>query len=416
MRKIRKVFNPRILLVLILVIITCSLYTSTYSDAASSSDILKQQEEKKKELQALANKKNQVQNKLNELNNQKLTLDQLSKKYDDELANVQMQIRQLNDEITVKTMEIAANEEKLKAAEADRDAQYEAMKLRIKYMYERGDQNEMEILLEAKDLGDMLNKSEYMEKIAEYDKAMMDKLIETEKNIRETGQILANDKEILEQQKKAALETEAATIVIIQEKDRKLAEVRNNISSLSSEYNTYISDMNAVQKDIEAMEAAYKVALAAEEEARRLAALAGQDANAGTGAYNGQKLLWPTDARPVRITCPFAGYVGHKGTDIGPTPGRYDDKALAAAGGLVIYAQFDAAWRGGNMVCIKIADNMLIWYKHLSKINVSVGTVVTPGQVIGQMGATGAATGQHLHFEIQINGTSVNAMPYLQQP
>lgn len=416
MRRIRKVFNPKSLLLLVLVLVTCTLYTSNYSNGASSSELQQKQEALKKELANLANKTQQTQNKLNQINSQKLTLEQLSRKYDEELSSIQNQIKQLKDDIVVKQMEIIANEEKLKQAMIDRDNQYEAMKLRIKYMYERGDQSEMEILLSASDFGDMLNKSEYMEKIAEYDRAMLDKLIETENNIRETGEILANDKEILDLQYKGAEETEKSIQLLIQEKDRQLNAIMQNIGNLTNEYNKYVYDMNSVQKDIEATEEAIKVALAAEEEARRKAEEAGKNPNAGSGAYNGQKLLWPTNARPVRITCPFAGYVGHTGTDIGATPGRYDDKAIAAAAGLVIYAQFDAAWRGGNMICIKIADNMYIWYKHLSKIGVKVGDVVAAGEYIGQMGSTGAATGQHLHFELRINGKAVDAMPYLNRP
>lgn len=416
MRRIRRIFNPKSLLLLVLVLITCTLYTSNYSNGASSSELQQKQEALKKELANLANLTQQTQNKLNQINGQKLTLEELSRKYDEELSSIQNQIKQLKDDIAVKQMEITANEEKLEQAMIDRDNQYEAMKLRIKYMYERGDQSEMEILLSASDFGDMLNKSEYMEKIAEYDRAMLDKLIETENNIRETGEILANDKEILELQYKGAEETERSIQLLIQEKDRQLNAIMQNIGNLTNEYNKYVYDMNSIQKDIEATEEAIKVALAAEEEARRKAEEAGKNPDAGSGAYNGQKLLWPTNARPVRITCPFAGYVGHTGTDIAPTPGRYDDKAIAAAEGLVIYAQFDAAWRGGNMVCIKIADNMYIWYKHLSKIDVSVGDVVTAGQYIGQMGSTGAATGQHLHFELRIDGKAVDAMPYLNKP
>ncbi|MGN0480106.1 MAG: murein hydrolase activator EnvC family protein [Lachnospiraceae bacterium] len=416
MRRIRRIFNPKSLLLLVLVLITCTLYTSNYSNGASSSELQQKQEALKKELANLANLTQQTQNKLNQINGQKLTLEELSRKYDEELSSIQNQIKQLKDDIAVKQMEITANEEKLEQAMIDRDNQYEAMKLRIKYMYERGDQSEMEILLSASDFGDMINKSEYMEKIAEYDRAMLDKLIETENNIRETGEILANDKEILELQYKGAEETERSIQLLIQEKDRQLNAIMQNIGNLTNEYNKYVYDMNSIQKDIEATEEAIKVALAAEEEARRKAEEAGKNPDAGSGAYNGQKLLWPTNARPVRITCPFAGYVGHTGTDIAPTPGRYDDKAIAAAEGLVIYAQFDAAWRGGNMVCIKIADNMYIWYKHLSKIDVSVGDVVTAGQYIGQMGSTGAATGQHLHFELRIDGKAVDAMPYLNKP
>ncbi len=416
MKTVNRIFKPRTIVLLAFIMVISALYISVPGVAATSDELKQQQEALRKEMEALANSKQQTQAAINKINSAKLDLEQLSRQYDAELQKVQAELLNVNEQIRLKNLEIEANQKKLAQAEIDRERQYEAMKLRIKYMYERGEQTEMEVLLSASDLGDMLNKSEYMEKIAEYDRNMLEKLKETEETIRQTGEQLVNDKEILELAKRAAEESQASVQLLIQEKDRKMAAIRQELGTAQNQYNIYANNYSALEQEEKAMEKAIREAEAAEEEARRLAAANGQDPNAGTGAYDGTKMLWPTNARPVKINCEFAGYPGHKGMDIAPTPGRYDDKALAAAKGIVLYAQMDAAWAGGNMVCIKIADDVKIWYKHLSAIYVKVGDVVTPGQYIGQMGSTGMATGQHLHFEIQINNKSVNPRPYMNWP
>jgi murein DD-endopeptidase MepM/ murein hydrolase activator NlpD len=58
----------------------------------------------------------------------------------------------------------------------------------------------------------------------------------------------------------------------------------------------------------------------------------------------------------------------------------------------------------GNYVIITHANNMQSLYAHLSKIRVETGKTVQTGTVIGEVGATGAATGPHLHFEIRVDG------------
>lgn len=416
MKVIKKIFKPQIIIMLVLILTAGVLYIHVPGIAATSDELKKEQEELRKKMQEIANSKQQTQDAINKINSEKLSMEQLSKQYDETLKKVQDELANVNEQIRIKNLEIAANEEKLVQAEIDRKNQYDAMKLRIKYMYEKGDQTEMEVLLSASDLGDMLNKSEYMEKIAEYDRDMLEKLKETEELIRQTGEQLASDKEVLEYAKAAAEESEASIQLLIQEKDRKMASILIQLGSAQDSYNYYANNYSLLEQEEKAMQQAIRDAEAAEEEARRKAEENGQNSNAGTGAYDGKKMIWPTNARPVKINCEFNGYPGHKGMDIAPTPGRYDDKVLASAEGIVLYAQMDAAWAGGNMVCIKIADDVKIWYKHLSKIYVKVGDVVTPEQIIGQMGSTGMATGQHLHFEIQINNKSVNPRPYMNWP
>ncbi len=124
---------------------------------------------------------------------------------------------------------------------------------------------------------------------------------------------------------------------------------------------------------------------------------------AGTGTF----------IRPINggyVSCGYGGYAGHKGTDL-TMSGAYGKPVFASASGTVIFA----GWSGGYGKVIKIshANGYATWYAHLSSINVSVGDTVYQGQQIGRIGSTGNSSGPHLHFELRINGTAVNAMRYI---
>lgn len=82
----------------------------------------------------------------------------------------------------------------------------------------------------------------------------------------------------------------------------------------------------------------------------------------------------------------------------------------AASTGTVVTAGWNGAY--GNCVDIKHSDGSMTRYAHLSSIAVAYGQTVTQGQVIAYVGATGVATGPHLHFEIYINGCTVNPVDY----
>jgi murein DD-endopeptidase MepM/ murein hydrolase activator NlpD len=121
-----------------------------------------------------------------------------------------------------------------------------------------------------------------------------------------------------------------------------------------------------------------------------------------------------TFIRPINggyVSCGFRGYRGHTGTDFCFRGGSYGKPVYASAGGTVI----SAGWSGGYGKTIKIRhDNgYQTWYAHLSSIDVSAGSRVEQGQYIGAIGSTGNSTGPHLHFEVRVNGTAVNAMNYI---
>ena len=68
--------------------------------------------------------------------------------------------------------------------------------------------------------------------------------------------------------------------------------------------------------------------------------------------------------------------------------------------------------RAGNYVMIYHGNGLYTRYLHLDSLNVSVGQQVTKGQKLGVMGNTGNSFGAHLHFDVMLNGSYVNPMPY----
>lgn len=99
----------------------------------------------------------------------------------------------------------------------------------------------------------------------------------------------------------------------------------------------------------------------------------------------------------------------HRAIDFGAKCGAV---VLAAYSGKITYA----GWMtngGGNVITLMASNGMRIDYDHLSSFLVTVGALVIPGQQIGKVGATGRATGCHLHFAVMRKGIWVNPLLYL---
>jgi murein DD-endopeptidase MepM/ murein hydrolase activator NlpD len=129
-----------------------------------------------------------------------------------------------------------------------------------------------------------------------------------------------------------------------------------------------------------------------------------------------EKPSWaPTGKFIVPATGRFSSGYGqrwgrlHAGIDIAGSAGS---DVVAADGGTVIYAQYNNGGYG-NLVKIDHGNGYVTYYAHNSSLCVSVGDKVYQGQVIAKMGSTGRSTGNHCHFEIHVNGSTVNPSQYL---
>lgn len=122
---------------------------------------------------------------------------------------------------------------------------------------------------------------------------------------------------------------------------------------------------------------------------------------------------WPLSGRVTsgygyRIHPVYGTRKLHSGIDISAPRGT---PIATTSGGVVI----SSGWRGGygNAVIVDHGGGFTSLYAHLSALHVSVGQSLERGDVVGLVGATGTATGNHLHFEIRVNGTATDPVPYL---
>lgn len=118
-------------------------------------------------------------------------------------------------------------------------------------------------------------------------------------------------------------------------------------------------------------------------------------------------LIWPLDG-------PITSYFGprgdefHTGLDI---DGETGDPVAAAASGRVVWSGWMDGY--GNAVVIDHGGGLATLYGHLSALSVRAGDAVDQGDEVGLVGCTGSCTGSHLHFEVRIDGTPVDPLPYL---
>ena len=127
----------------------------------------------------------------------------------------------------------------------------------------------------------------------------------------------------------------------------------------------------------------------------------------------GARFMWPTAGAVVspfgyRVHPIFGDLRLHAGIDIGAA---YGAPVVAGDLGTVVFAGAMGGY--GNAIVVDHGGGIATTYNHLSAFAAVSGQQVTRGEVLGSVGCTGYCTGPHLHFEVRVNGTPVDPMPYL---
>lgn len=139
----------------------------------------------------------------------------------------------------------------------------------------------------------------------------------------------------------------------------------------------------------------------------------GAVAPVGPAAAGGGTFVRPVEGRfssefGMRVHPVTGQHKMHSGVDFAAPTGT---PIQAAAGGTVTFAGVQSGY--GNIVIVEHPDGSETRYAHASRIDVKVGQRVAQGELIAAVGATGMATGPHLHFEIRRNGEAVDPAPLL---
>lgn len=350
---------------------------------------------------------------------QKSTAEAEKKALADQLNKLIAEMDETTAKITAKQEEIAVKEDELIQAQIDENNQYESMKKRIKYMYENGNTQFIEILFSSKSIGDFLNNAEYITQISEYDRDMLDEFKATVQRVDD---------------QKKALEGEKAELETLQV---QLQEKQDEVSALLAEKAEQISDLevaigeNAAKLKALQEEAARQQRMREEAAAAAAAAAAASQGNSSGGSSSGGgsgggtagPSVAPSGNGALSNPCPSAyissefggrsspggiGSTNHKGRDYAAGAGS---PIYAAASGTVTTVAYNGA--RGNYLVINHGNGLSTLYQHCSEIYVGSGQSVSVGQNIAAVGSTGASTGPHLHFEVWVNGTPVDPRNYL---
>lgn len=308
--------------------------------------------------------------------------------------NLKAQLIAIKEDIDAKKLSI--EEKNAEVAEKAASVEYnkDMFEQRLRSMYEMSRQSNLAILLGIDDPSAMLVFAENLQRISKHDSELV--------------QRLGEEKIQLEQQR--------------DELDAQLADLSARQAELNSTAQQYSAAIQQADANITQAEADIAAQTEAEAEKQKQYEQAQREWAQWVQAehvdfeYNEEGFAWPipgytrlsSDFGTVRII--FGKKDVHRGMDI---PAPAGTPIYAAADGMV---STNNHWSYGTSVKISHGSGLATIYGHMSKRVVNSGEAVVQGQLIGYVGSTGNSTGNHLHFETNLNGVPVSPRPYLGPP
>lgn len=386
----------RILCGLLALTLTMSLLlvgTVTVAYAAKTAEQEAAEQQKAAQMAALEQKKKEQADKLKELEKQiadakkkkedvmatKNLLDQRNQLLLEQIDDTQGQIQHAADEIT--------------RYEELEDLQYELFCEQVRSEEERGSLSYLSVLFKATSMADLLNRMEFVNEVAEYNKSLIAAIQETRANI-------------------------AAEKAAMEEHERQLGEQQDELETKLNETTALMEEYAADQKALE------QIYAAEEKAAKEIAAEIDRLIAESDVVPSNEGFIWPVNTSK-KISSPIGsrvapggfGSTNHKGVDICNV--GFTSSVFATKSGKVILASSprQGSYYGGsgygNYVVVDHGGGVTTLYAHLSTVSVSKGQTVSQGTVLGITGSTGASTGPHLHYEVRINGVYQDPLNYL---
>lgn len=422
-----------------------------------------------------ADYKGDISDTKEDLNNAKDKLSEIEKKIKDRQDYLRRLTADINDLETERISQMSERDiqiAELKALKEDIenfDAELEKMEQehaelenllldRSRIMYQSSTDFELiQLFFRSKNIFDFIEKLDIQRKMIAEDKALMEQLKDSERMIeekREQQRTLFANKEVLLAELEGAIADLENNRDIVEGQYSALSDLITALEGQEKDYQAQVSELTdklnelerkqreaeeaarraeeeRKRKEEEARKAAEAERKRKEEEARKAAEAAeaarkaaeeaqrAKEEAAREAAQNRDPLdagfIWPIE----KYYC-FTGYFGYRTHPITKQWTLHSGVDLAASTGTKIYATQSgtvslADWNGAYGLCVIIdhGNGLQSLYGHCSKLLVSKGQHVTQGQTIALVGATGGATGSHLHFEVRLYGTPVDPLPYL---
>ena len=370
--------------------------------------------EQQNDLDAKINEKNQEIESVQEEMSQSL---EEIREINAQIANIEDEIVLLNNQITSLNTQIEESTKKIEEQEQKLKEQQELLDKRLVALYESGTTSYVDMLLSSDGLVDFLSKYFLISQLAEYDTELLEGIEETKTTIEAEKATLEQSKAEIENAKNDKELKTGSLELSKKEKDKKVSALSAEEKQLESEVEQFEKDKKEVQNEI----ARIMAKEAEEAKKNQKPSTGGSSSSSGSSSSttpSAKGFISPIPGKTKRnITTGWLGYSGHTGVDFACAAGT---TIQAAKGGTVEIStalkNANGSYRSyGEYILINHHDGTMSLYAHglANSRRVQKGDTVSQGQQIMSVGSTGNSTGNHLHFEIWLNGVRVNPTNYL---
>ncbi len=369
--------------------------------------------------------KNQIDEKKDDLENvqteKSSTLEEVED-LTDKISNYQSEIEDLNNKVDELNTSIKENEQRLNKAQEDYSAQEESLKQRLVSMYEAGDTTYLDVLLSSEDFSDLISNWYLVSEITSYDTDLLEKIENQKKEIENAKTDLENNKKDLQTTKSSKESKTVELASAKEEKNKKVAELSSEEKDIQKE----IEQLQEEDKEIAAKIKKYSEYVPPKKNTsnnnnsnNNSNSSGNNNGSANTGNTSSYGFIRPVNGGYIGTTYGASGKYWstgyHTGVDFNGVAGN---PIYAVGDGKVVQAVNNSGSYGTH-VMISHGNGIYSFYAHgvSGSLKVSEGQIVSKGQQIMNVGATGNVTGPHLHFEIRTSPggfkNCINPTPYI---
>ena len=366
---------------------------------------------------------NEAKENLNEIQTEKSETLKQVEQLTGQISEYETQIRQLNEEIEGLNDKIEQEEENLKKAEEDYTKQEELLQARLVATYEAGETSYLDFILSSASITELISNYYLITEVATSDTELLEKIQEQKKEIETAKRNLENSKKELDNSKASKQQISSQLQTSKKEKDSQVLKLNQEEKQTQADLEQFEADKREIQAELRAIAQQEK-----------------ENSNNGNNNTNnnhgnntgGNTTGGNTNTAPSAdgFVFPVSGlskanirnknypsYAGHTGVDVNI---NVSGKTIVAAKGGTVqrskaYIKNGKYYSYGECIVINHGGGVATLYAHGSpgSRRVTVGQTVQQGQPIMTVGTTGNSSGEHLHFEVLINGNPVNPLPYL---
>jgi murein DD-endopeptidase MepM/ murein hydrolase activator NlpD len=363
------------------------------------------QERVQKELERKSARASQLTSRVVVLDSERATVAAEVEKLNGKVAVIDTRIASVTKDLSRAQKEVVVLTGDLQKVLSKLESRTDVFTARAVAAYKAGPTAYLDSILTSESISELAERQAYYESALDSDSALVteiqvlrdeieikrDRIIEEEERIAAAKRRLQSDRAEIAELRTARREVLAQQEAVLAQKSDLLSEVKRDKAKLAR-----------AEAQLE------------QDEQRILSIIQSGSSSSGPLPQGGGQLAWPA-AGPVtsgygyRTHPIFGDRRLHTGVDIGAP---YGAPVVASANGRVVFAGTMSGY--GNAIVVDHGKGLATTYNHLSGFSVGSGQQVSRGTPIGSVGCTGYCTGPHLHFEVRVNGTPTDPMPYLQ--